>query len=348
MKMTDTSANIITISNPSTSVTVDLYGGAITDFHLPDNINPINFKFSPEDMPENNRSGAAYQGHFACIGRWGQPSTDEISKGLPHHGQPANLLWDLQPPANNITINMQVIAPLEGLQVERTIRLDDRSSIFLVKERVINVNASGRLFNMVQHPTLAKPFLSANTVVNCNADKGFNYKLNVKPLEHAAEWPFGIMENGDKLNISRPDNPYSSVFSFTIKKDAKFGWITAYSPENKLLIGYLWKRSDYAWISFWQDFDGGNIRYRGLEFGTTGMHKPYGEIIDEGNDKVFGEDSYKYLDAGETQTRSYLAFMCGIPANYTETGNVYFSGDKLIIEEAGRKQQITIKTSLKL
>jgi len=346
--MAHTSANIITISNPSVSVTVDLYGGAITDFHLPGNINPLSFRLSPEDMPENNRSGAPYQGHFACIGRWGPPSAGEIKQGLPHHGQPANLLWNLQPSANNITINMQVIALLEGLQVERTISLDDNNPVFLVEERVSNTNALARLFNMVQHPTVAKPFLTGNTVVNCNADKGFNYKLNVKPLENAAEWPYGLMENGDRLNISRADKPYSSVFSFTIKKDAKFGWITAYSPENKLLIGYLWKHSDYAWISFWQDFNGDDIRYCGLEFGTTGMHKPYTDIIEEGNHKVFGEDSYKYLDAGETQNRCYMAFMCETPENYTETGNVYFAGDKLIVEEAGRKQQITIKTSLKL
>ena len=346
--MTGTSANIVTIRNPSASLTVDLYGGAITGFHLPGSINPLTFKLSSGDMPENNRSGAAYQGHFACIGRWGPPSAGEIKAGLPHHGQPANLLWSLQPSAHKTSISMQVTAPLEGLQVDRSMCLDDDSAVFLTEEKVTNLNALGRLFNMVQHPTLAKPFLSDRTIVNCNADQGFNYKLNIKPLEHAAGWPYGITENGDKLNISRPDKPYSSVFSFTIKKDAKFGWLTAYSPENKLLIGYLWKRNDYAWISLWQDFDGGHIRYRGLEFGTTGMHKLYQDVIKEGNHQVFGEANYQYLDAGESQTRSYLGFMCETQADYTETGNVYLTAERLTIEEAGRKQKITIKTSLKL
>lgn len=152
----------------------------------------------------------------------------------------------------------------------------------------------------------------------------------------------------DTMNVSKPDKAYSSVFSFTIKKDAKFGWITAYNPENKLLIGYLWNRGDYPWISLWQDFDEkGSIRYRGLEFGTTGMHKSYKEIIDEGNHRVFGEDSYKYIDAGETQSRSYLAFMSETPTGFTWAGDVAFENNELIITDTATGKQITIQTTLK-
>ncbi len=172
--------------------------------------------------------------------------------------------------------------------------------------------------------------------------------LNKKPLDYAAQWPFGIMEDMDTMNVSKPDKAYSSVFSFTIKKDAKFGWITAYNPENNLLIGYLWKREDYPWISLWQDFDEkGSINYRGLEFGTTGMHKSYKEIIEEGNHRVFGEDSYKYIDAGEKQSRSYLAFMGNTPAGFTGAGDVNFENDKIIITDTTTGKQITIQTTLK-
>ena len=44
-------------------------------------------------MPANNKAGAPYQGHFACIGRWGEPSAGEIKAGLPNHGEAANILW---------------------------------------------------------------------------------------------------------------------------------------------------------------------------------------------------------------------------------------------------------------
>jgi len=344
--MSNPAANSITISNGAASVSVDLFGGAITDFHLPGNINLLTFKLSADSMPQNNRAGASYQGHFICLGRWGAPTDGEIKAGIPNHGQAANTTWTGQSSGNN-EIKMQAVTLLEGLQINRSITLDDKSAVFKVDEQVKNINPLGRLYNIVQHPTVASPFLTANTVVNCNADIGFNYMLSAKPAEHAAQWPYGITESFDQVNLSKPDKPYSSVFSFIVKKDAEFGWITAYSPEYNLLMGYLWKREDYPWISLWNDFDGDNIRYRGLEFGTTGMHKPYKQIMDERNHRVFDEDSYKYVDAGETQGRGYLVFMCNTPPGFTGMGDVSFNADKITIDEAATKQQIIIQTTLK-
>lgn len=328
---------IVTISNESASVSVDLNGGAIVDFHLHDGgINPLTFK----------READNFRGHFICLGRWGQPSDGEAAAGIKTHGGAVTQIWELQRSALKNELQMQLTAPLEGLHVKRLLTLDEENAVFGVTEKVTNINPLGRLFNLVQHPTLAAPFLTNETVVNCNADHGFNYKLNKRPLDYAAQWPFGIMEDMDIVNVSRPDKSYNSVFSFTVKKDAKFGWITAYNPKDNLLVGYLWNRDDYPWISLWQDFDGDNIRYRGLEFGTTGMHRSYKEIIAEGNHRVFDEDSYKYIDAGETQSRGYLAFITKTPAGFDEVGYVDFKNNELTITGIPGKQ-INIKTTLK-
>jgi len=343
--MIDAAVNIITISNETASLSVDLYGGGIVDFHLlADHINPLTFKLEPEDMPEHNRSGASYRGHFICLGRWGPPSAGEVKAGIPDHGQAANMIWEHATSTQN-QLRMQVTTPLEGLKIERTIKLDDKSAVFKVDERITNVNPLSRLYNVVQHPTLAKPFLTNDTIVNCNADEGFNYKLSTKPLEHVAKWPYGIMEDGGTMNVSKADKPYSSVFSYIIKKDAKFGWITAYTPKYNLLFGYLWRRGTYPWISLWQDFDNDIIRYRGLEFGTTGMHKPYKQIIDEGNHQVFGEASYLYIDAGETQEKSYAGFMIKAPGGFIEVSDISMVNGKLTVTETGGRQ-INIKTTL--
>jgi len=328
--------HIQTISNGTASVSVDLNGGAITDFHLHDNgINPLTFK----------READIFQGHFLCLGRWGPPSTGEKAAGIVTHGEAVTQLWEQQSSTPKNQLLMQMNAPLEGLHVNRQMVLDEENAVFSINEKVTNINPLGRLFNIVQHPTLAAPFLTNETIVNCNADHGFNYMLNKKPLDYVAQWPFGIMEDMDTINVSKPDKAYSSVFSFTIKKDAKFGWITAYNPKDNLLIGYLWDRNDYPWISLWQDFDADNIRYRGLEFGTTGMHKSYKDIIAEGNHRVFDEDSYKYIDAGETQSRSYLAFMSTTPNGFDEIGDVDFKNNELTVTGISGKQ-ITIQTTL--
>lgn len=364
--MNAANSHIISIGNETASLAVDLYGGGIVDFHLHDvGINPFTFKFTPEDMPEHNRSGASYRGHFICLGRWGPPTAGEIKAGIPDHGQAANLTWALvtrdassgssfvrmtpygerEDGDTSTEIQMDVLTPLEGLKIERTIQLDNYSAVFKVDEHITNINPLSRLYNVVQHPTLAKPFLTNNTIVNCNADTGFNYMMSTKPLEHAAKWPYGIMENGRTMNISRPDKAYSSVFSYTIKKDAKFGWITAYSPENNLITGYLWRRETYPWISLWQDFDDTDIRYRGLEFGTTGMHKTYKQIIEEGNHEVFGERSYLVIDAGEMQQKSYLGFMCRVSDDFDEVSEVDLAEGRISIKNA-KGNELNIQTTL--
>src|SRR5688572_12524081 len=102
----------LTIYNNEASLTVDLFGGAIIDFHLhQEKINPLTFVFSPEQMPENNKGGAPYQGHFLCMGRWGEPSAGEIRAGVPNHGQVSNILWKLEHKGDH-GYKMQVVSPL--------------------------------------------------------------------------------------------------------------------------------------------------------------------------------------------------------------------------------------------
>ena len=136
------------------------------------------------------------------------------------------------------------------------------------------------------------------------------------------------------------------IFSYIVKKGFKHGWITAYDPVSNLIIGYIWERDTYPWINLWQDFDKkGRIQARGLEFGTTGMHKPYEQILKEGNHKVFGEDTYQYLDAGSSKFTYYTSFICNVPDGFMSVGAVKAGKGKIIIEEEKTKEQIIIRTS---
>ncbi len=297
------------LHNKACSLEIDLHGGAITDFHLHDGkINPLNFRFSKEQMPPNNQAGAPYQGHFLCLGRWGEPSAGEIKAGVPDHGEIANILWE-PGEANPLKLSMVADAKLEGLHINRTIQMDPHHAVYIVRETVSNINPLGRLYNMVQHPTLAAPFLSNDTVISCNAETGFNYKFFKDPEKFASHWPAGIAEDKSLINLSSASKGNSSVFSFIVNREDNVGWVTAYSAKDQLLFGYLWKRKDYPWINLWQDWSGDQIRFRGLEFGTTGIHKPFKQILEDGNSRVFGENTFVYIDAGEKVSRSYLSFL---------------------------------------
>jgi len=295
--------------NETAAFTVDLLGGAITNFHLRDSdrINPLSFAFSKDQMPDNNKAGAPYRGHFLCLGRWGLPSAGEIKAGVPNHGQIANILWQ-QKDAGELVLTMEATSTLEGLHVERSMQLDQNDPVVAVKETVSNVNPLGRLYNMVQHPTLAAPFLKASTIISSNSTTGFDQARYKQVAENTFTWPNVKDENGDFIDLRKPAGKYNSVFSFVADKNAETGWISAYSPEFNLLFGYVWKRSDYPWIHLWQHWEDDAIKYRGIEFGTAGIHQPFAEILNTST-QLFGERTFAYIDAGESVSKKYFSFL---------------------------------------
>ncbi|MEP6465714.1 MAG: hypothetical protein ABJB05_05395, partial [Parafilimonas sp.] len=232
----------ISVENNFCVLTIDLSGGAIIDFHLKDNaqINPLSFAFTPVQMPANNKNGAPYQGHFLCLGRWGLPSDGEIKNGLPNHGEAANILWQ-ETAKTNTTLRMQTTAKLEGLHVDRTIELDNNNAVFAVKETVTNINVLGRLYNIVQHPTLAAPFLNKSTIINCNASIGFDQTQYHEAEKNSFHFPHVKDHKGNTFNLKNPQVNYNAVFSFVINKNDNIGWLTSYSKQHNLLFGYVWK-----------------------------------------------------------------------------------------------------------
>ena len=334
-----------TFANKTASLTIDLFGGAIIDFHLHENgINPLSFVFSNEQMPDNNKSGAPYQGHFVCLGRWGAPSDGEINAGLPNHGQAANIHWKLEDQSEH-TCKMHVDASLEGLHVDRTSEMDKDNPVYRITEEVTNVNPLGRLYHIVQHPTLARPFLDEALIVNSNATMGFN--ALAETIENTiSNWPEGICEDKSVVNVISPDREYSSVFSYVVNKESDLGWISAYSPTHNLVLGYLWNRSDYPWINVWQHWEEGEITYRGLEFGSTGVHKPFKEILEAGITTLLGEKTVDYIDAGESISRSYISFLCKAEPGFNGIEDIKMRNGTITIKSINAGQPIIINSNL--
>lgn len=294
------------IQNKQASLTVDLFGGAIVNFHLNDEekINPLSFTFTKEQMPENNKSGAVYQGHFLCLPRWGAPSEGEIKAGIPNHGQFANILWQSSPQSNPLQLQMDADAALESMYVNRTITLSKHSAVFEVKEIITNAATRGRLYNMVQHPTLTAPFLKNLIIINCNATKGFQ-----QFSDYNKTFNYPVVQTGNlSINLTSPITPCNSVFSFIVNKKEEYGWITTYNAEYKLLFGYIWKREQYPWIHLWQHFEENKIKYLGLEFGTAGIHQPFKKILEKGI-IMFDTKTVEYIDADEKISRDYICFL---------------------------------------
>lgn len=338
----------IIIKNETVELSLDLNGGAITDFHLKSSgINPLSFCYPKNQMPENNKNGAPYQGHFLCLGRWGEPSIGEKKAGLPDHGQFANMPWEVINSSKNEFIDMQANSLLEGLKINRQIYLDQENPLYLIKENVVNLNPLGRLFSMVQHPSLATPFLDNNIMVNSNASVGFD-QLNYKDIKsNIIQWINQNDSSENSNNIYKSDDREDIVRSYIVEDESTYGWITAYSLSTNTLIGYLWPRKDYPWIHIWEHVKEGNLIYMGLEFGDTAIHQPFHEIINTST-TLFGEKTFGHIDSGETIEKKFISFIIEPEKKISGITNIFIKNGQINLLTKGDTQAILLNINQSL
>jgi hypothetical protein len=314
----------VKLENGKGSVTVDLLGGSIVDFRLSGGkINPLVWANDPKPGEAKPMS------HFLCLDRWGQPSQAELANGMPFHGEVTRVEWK-----DHGQGAMSARLPMAGLRIERTIRMLDGAA-FRVEETVTNENKLGRVYNMVQHPTIGPPFLDDKTLVDSNARQGF---MQSSPLPNPERpeivWPMAL-KDAQPVDLRRLiEDPLPNVCSFVI--DDRLGWVTATSPTHGLILGYIWPTSDYPWLNIWRHVADGKPLARGLEFGTTGLHQPFPTLVKKGT--IFERPLLDYLDAGESRSRSYFAFLAEAPGDFAGVGAINAEGGLKLMERGGEQR----------
>ncbi len=198
------SVNTLLFDTSVARLLIDTRGGDIGEFRLKrSELNPLNWA-----APTTAEFAPHAFGHFLCLDRWGPPSEAEGKRGMPYHGEASNVRWTVQqmPVKTNGMIEgiMNAKLPLAGLSVRRTIRMSPQNTVFTMLEEVTNDRALGRIFNMVQHATIAPPFLDETTIVSCNAGKGFAQGGTLpNPEEPSADWPKALKPNGQTTDLRR-------------------------------------------------------------------------------------------------------------------------------------------------
>ena len=332
LKDRNISNKIVAMENKNSLLQIDLEGGSYFDFHLKSlPINPINFR-------ANNPLEPPFKGHFVCFDRWGPPSNGERKHGFDPHGEINSQTWDLidyTKKENFITESlMRSVLPMAGLQLTRKIQLSDVDPIFLVTEKIKNLNKNGRIFNIVQHVTLGPPFLNTSTIFDNNTEKGFENREDgsLNQEEPILNWPSADYNN-EKVTLRHFRNKWPRVSSFVYNQNDKYGWTTACNPKEKLMLGYIWKINQYPWINYWRSMNNGTPVAFGMEFGTTGLHEPFPILAKKG--KIFDRNIYDFIDADEVKEKSFVGFLSKIPEDYKGVENVQIKESVLIIKEKG-------------
>lgn len=318
------------IGNSAAEAVFDLGGGSLTHFLLKGGLNPLKW-LGPADRDAKLRPMA----HFLCLDRWGQPSEAEIAAGIPYHGEATRVEWKVESASGAETV-LAASLPMAGLDVRRRARLLGDAAVLQVEETVTNRNKMGKVYNMVQHPTIGPPFLDEQTLVDSNASRGFMQSSPLpNPEEPGIYWPQAL-RRGQNVNMrTLTTDPNPNVVSYVV--DEPMGWVTASSPTHNLVLGYIWKTSEYPWFNAWRHVDDNKKPLaRGLEFGTTGLHQPFGVLLEKGS--IFGRKLFSYLDTGASTTRSYVAFLAPVPANWQGVQSVQVRDGLIILTERGTRK----------
>ena len=328
--------NTIMLENEWVKAVFDLGGGALADFHFKDQgLNPLSW-----NHPESGDMKAQKMGHFICFDRLGRPSKQEIAKGMPGHGEAQQCFWE-GALSDKSTVTMSCELPLAKMRVDRTVVLSGKASVLMVKETFTNRNPLGKLCNIVQHPSIGWPFLDHSVLVDSNAWKGFATGNPMPILEEPIVYWNHIVKNGkveDLRKLVPGDSP--KVVSFICGKDAPLGWITASNPGKNLLIGYVWSTRDYYWIRHWYHIVENKALARGLEFGTTPLPLPFGDILKKG--PIFDMPTILYLDSEEKTEKEYIAFLLEIPDTFQGVESVANDNNLITVTEKNTGQKYTL------
>lgn len=320
----------VLLESTAAQVVIDIRGGSFVSFKLKGlDLNPLVWNNAGDAQPRQ-------MSHFLCLDRWGQPSAAELANGMPYHGEAGLVEWKVLR-ATSAEAEMTATLPMAGMEVWRRAKLT--GAVLFVEERVTNRNKLGKPYNMVQHPSIGPPFLDETTLVDANAKRGLMQSSAMPNPEHpTVVWPQAL-KDGIPVDLRRLANdPLPEVVSFVI--DEPWGWVTAVTPAPGLMLGYLWKTSEYPWLSIWRHVVDGKPFARGLEFGTTGLHQPYPILAEKG--RIFDRRLFSYLDAGESHTRTFAAFLARTPAGSQGIRQIALEGAKIVVTERGRPQKIEL------
>lgn len=321
------------LENSKVLLGVNLKGGSYFDFQFKDMpINPLSYCTKIDDQ-------VVAMGHYLCFDRWGPPTEAERANGFFPHGEVNTEEWemlDVPQIKDGLTVcSMQCRLPMGGLRLTRKIKLSEDEPLFFVTEEIKNLNKYGRMFNIVQHATIAPPFLDRYTIIDNNTEKGFEGKMDgsLDQEEPVLKWPEAT-HNGGKVTFRQFQDEWPCVSSFVFNKNDKYGWVTTCNPEKKLMLGYLWKTEDYPWINFWRSMANGVPVAYGMEFGTTGLHETFPVVAKKG--KIFDRNIYAFIDANEVVSKSFTAFLAKIPEDYSGVEGIEVGGGSIVIKEKNR------------
>ena len=264
---------------------------------------------------------AGIMGHNLCLDLFGGPSDAEAAAGLTVHGEGSVASYEVA--SQDGAITERAMLPMAQLRFERRVRVRAGSRLVRISETVENLSGCDRPIAWTQHVTLGPPFLAnGSTEFRAPAtrskvfEEDFGQGKGYLKIGAEFDWPNAPKISGGFADLRVYNNaPVSSAFTtHLLDPHREHAWFVAFSPQSKLLFGYVWKRSDFPWLGIWEENHAresppwnGRTLTRGMEFGASPMPETRRAMIERRS--MFGVPAYRWIEAKRTLTVEYGAFL---------------------------------------
>jgi hypothetical protein len=325
----------VQIESETLRVTVLTEGGHLAELlHKPTGVNPLwsppwpsiePSTYDPKRHPEYGGNAeskllAGIMGHNLCLDIFGGPSEAEAAAGLSVHGEASVVPYELTVEGGALT--QRALFPEAQLRFTRRISFS-RPTVLRIVEEVENLTALDRPIAWTQHVTLGDPFIKPGvTAFRASATKSkvfesdFTGGKGYMRIGAEFDWPhLPHVRQGSVDMRTFVDLPVSGGFSTHLmdpNRDEAF--FLAWSPESKVLIGYVWQQADFPWLGIWEEnhcrtaapWNGKTIT-RGMEFGVSPLPETRRQMIERG--RMFGVPAFRWIPARQTVRVEYRAFV---------------------------------------
>jgi hypothetical protein len=356
------------IENPQLRVTIAQVGGHIAEVVLKrkGEMNPLWVQTRPTIEPteyirEKHEGmyggGSAARllsgliGHNLCFPYWGDPSSSEYEAGMTFHGETGIVRWQrigVVEEGSRQQLSITADLPESRTRFTRIISLTAGEPIVYFENHAENLSALDRPVGWCEHVTVGPPFLKKGvTLFDASLTRGRSLgDSSAKTFD----WPTGQAETTIDLRTVRDVEKSGYVNNFLVDPKREFGYFTAVNPEQRLLLGYLFRRTEFPWLNVWEANqpaagDQPAMLSRGLEFSNTPTHGSLKAMV--AVPMLWEVPAYEWLNARGALVKKFCAFTAEVPDGFKGVQEVRIKDRTLEIVErdSGRVVKIAFDVS---
>jgi hypothetical protein len=348
----------VLIGNDKIEFTVLPQGTMIARILLKDDMSKMSPLWDPvrEAQQANVRSiFSGETGHFLCVDGFGGVSKEEQAAGLPGHGEAHTRTFALE---SNYADGQGVYTfttdlPIAQEHVTRTMRLRDGEQVLEIDTEIESQLGFDRPVFWAEHATIGAPFLEPEvTVVDMPAvraktrpyepgGRGAPHRL---PSDVEFKWPIAPGLNGGHINLrAAPRSPNSGDHTAALMDTSrKNAYVTAINTRRHLLVGWVFRPTDYPWVQNWEFYPSTGNLARGLEFATLPFDLPRRQVIEQNS--MWGTLLYRWLPAKSKITSKVLEFYTKVPAGMVNVDDVRVENGAIVVEDRAAKLTVKLPT----